>query len=317
MLLALFGWVVGWLRGTINTSLEIPAIVTDFDTDVGPVWPYLFIYLASGTISGWHNFVGTHFTSHLLEKETQTLPLISKAVFGETILVTFVIMLASAFGVTSGLFDPNLGFRLVSGPGSVLAFGIGNIFEAIGISSERASSVSVIFFVIILLPVMMIALRIIKDISREIFGTRYSLFKNHHLTTISIIIVILILIASGVSEQLWVLFAEINLLIVGIALVLITNWLFINKKKTVWIPIAGIFIFLTSIAGLAYTTFGNTIYKNMVLGSIEEFGILTGNIITAMCGVFCIMIGSFIFFQGLSKYLVQIKKPSGKEPTLS
>ena len=64
----------------------------------GPWWPYVFITIACGAISGFHALIGSGTTPKLIEKETQ-IPMVG---YGAMLTEGFVALMALLAAVTSG-----------------------------------------------------------------------------------------------------------------------------------------------------------------------------------------------------------------------
>jgi carbon starvation protein len=300
MLGAICGWIIGGTAGTLNTSFEIPPLLTAYRPEIGPIWPLLFVLVASGSVSGWRILVASHTTSRQIEKESQALPITAGAVFAETILVVLVILFASVFGVSTGLFDPDQGFELSSGPGSALAHGIARTFQALGISPQFTDSFGVILLAMILITIMLLAFRFICNITCELLESRNSMFANTHFGAFMAAGFTLFIIFFGFWQWLWVLFIGINQLLSGLALLIVSIWLIRQGKASRWIMSIALFLFITSIAALGYTSFFISVYRNIIAAEALELGGLLGNLITAFFGTMILFMGTSIFIEGIS-----------------
>src|ERR1700745_1070444 len=78
----------------VRPNLEMPA-VTKFIDGTGPVWagslfPFLFINIAGGAVSGWHSLIASGTTPKMIENERQ-IPLIG---YGGMLMESFVAIMA-------------------------------------------------------------------------------------------------------------------------------------------------------------------------------------------------------------------------------
>ncbi|OPY90909.1 MAG: Carbon starvation protein A [Syntrophus sp. PtaU1.Bin208] len=84
----------------VNPTIKMP-LLTDFIHGGGPIipgpwWPYVFITIACGAISGFHSLIGSGTTPKMIERETE-IPMIS---YGAMLTEAFVAMMALFAAVT-------------------------------------------------------------------------------------------------------------------------------------------------------------------------------------------------------------------------
>ncbi len=67
--------VVGAVMASVsgNLALVAPAINNNLPSDVPPIWPFLFVVIACGAISGFHSLVASGTSSKQVAKETDSL----------------------------------------------------------------------------------------------------------------------------------------------------------------------------------------------------------------------------------------------------
>src|SRR5256884_5476640 len=102
----------------VRPDLQMPA-VTKFIDGSGPVWagsvfPFLFITVACGAVSGWHSLISSGTTPKMIESETQ----IAFIGYGGMLMESFVAILAM---IAPSVIHPGVYFPMNTGAGLVRA----------------------------------------------------------------------------------------------------------------------------------------------------------------------------------------------------
>jgi carbon starvation protein len=100
----------------VRPNLEMPA-VTKFIDGSGPVWagslfPFLFITIACGAVSGWHSLISSGTTPKMIENEDQ----IRFIGYGAMLMESFVAIMAMVAATT---IHPGVYFAMNSGAGLI------------------------------------------------------------------------------------------------------------------------------------------------------------------------------------------------------
>ena len=108
------GLAVAGLTGRADLFASAPAVAPDIPPDAPPIWPFLFITIACGAISGFHCMVssGTSSKQVASEKDAQYVG------YGAMLLeggLAVIVILACCAGIGMGLFQR-------SGTGASYAF---------------------------------------------------------------------------------------------------------------------------------------------------------------------------------------------------
>jgi carbon starvation protein len=99
-----------------HPQLQMPA-VTKFIDGTGPVWagsvfPFLFITIACGAVSGWHSLISSGTTPKMIERETQ----IAFIGYGGMLTESFVAIMAM---IGASIIHPGVYFAMNSGAGLI------------------------------------------------------------------------------------------------------------------------------------------------------------------------------------------------------
>jgi carbon starvation protein len=100
----------------VRPNLEMPG-VTKFVDGTGPVWagslfPFLFITIACGSVSGWHSLISSGTTPKMIENESQ----IRFIGYGGMLMESFVAIMAM---VAASVIHPGVYFAMNSGAGLI------------------------------------------------------------------------------------------------------------------------------------------------------------------------------------------------------
>ncbi len=98
------GMLVAGLSGQADLMTSTPAIATDLPASTPPIWPFLFITIACGAISGFHCLVSSGTSSKQLSNETDAQAIGYGSMLLEGALAVIVI-LACCAGVGMGKFE--------------------------------------------------------------------------------------------------------------------------------------------------------------------------------------------------------------------
>jgi carbon starvation protein len=297
--LGVIGLALGTLKGTIHSNFEIPPLITTNSPSIGPIWPLLFVTLSSGAVSGWHALVSTYSTSHQLEKEPLGKPVLVKAMYGETILVTIVIILAATFGVSSGAFDATQQYSLTAGPATAFAAGFSETWKVLSISEAVSGSFSAYLLTIMSISILHLVIRYAGIVQSELLSPQIGWFNKRGITILIILIVALLLVIFGIRQWIWVLFAGANQLIASLVLILAAVWLKKQTKNYRWVLWPGVFLYLTGIAAIAFSAFYQILFKQMINSSIVQFDRIIGSSVALIITVILIGSASIVFFTGL------------------
>ncbi len=262
-------WIVslGILGGIIGILIWRPGMgdfpaTTTFSTATGPLWPMLFVTIACGAISGWHSLVSSSGTARQLEKETDGLYVGGGAMFLEMFFAIIALLTATvAFGSQAG-FNAAGG---VSGPAAVFSKGLSNFMNQWGLDNMLGAgfgeAYGSVFLVLMGLTIMYLVVRFMRVASAEVLGDAIPALKNIHIGTIVALLLTLVIIWIVPFLNIWAAFGAANQLMASLALLMATLWLMGKGKNYQWTFWPFIFMFVTTIAALAYKVYEALVLK--------------------------------------------------------
>jgi carbon starvation protein len=299
---SIIGIFIATFSGAVNTSFDIPAFVTAFQPNLGPIWPILFVTISCGAVSGWHSLVSTSGTARQLEKETDALPVGAGAMFTEAVLAVLSVVFAATIGVAAGMYDAANHYVLVKGAAGVFAGGMAQFLSVIGIPVALGGAIGAVFLTVMALTVMQLVLRFMRVASAELLGDRIPLFKNAHFGTLVALALTLFIILFGFWQWIWVLFGGSNQLFAGMALLLVSIWLARQAKPYNWAFWPGMFMYVTTVAALLYVSVYNALWKGVLQAQGADAGFLIGNLISAAFGLYMVVAAVILFIDGVRAF---------------
>ena len=265
----------------LHPNFTLPAF-TGFEIKIGPLWPILFVTIACGSISGWHSIVSSSGTARQLENELDARPVGGGVMFVEMMLALFALVIAGTIYASSAEY----GAAVSKGPGVIFAAGVSTFLGAIGIPAEFGRSYGSVMMIVLAITIMQLVMRFMRVATSELLSDVHPVFKNAHVGTIIASILGMILVLTGWWQYLWVLFGGANQLMASLALMLVTAWMMSEGKSYAWSFYPMIFMFITTIAALVYTSYG--LLMKVFSGAVKGEA-LVGNTLMGVVGFFLVI----------------------------
>jgi carbon starvation protein len=278
----------------LHPDFTLPAITT-FEIPIGPLWPIMFVTIACGAVSGWHSIVSSSGTARQLESELDARPVGAGVMFLEMMLALFALIIAGTIYASASEYAG----ALTKGPGGVFAAGVGKFLSAVGMPLQYGQAYGSVMMIILAVTIMQLVIRFMRVATAELMSDVSPIFKNIHVGTIVASILTLLLVLTGWWQYLWVLFGGANQLMASLALLLISAWLVSEGKPAAWAFIPMIFMFVTTIAALLYTSY-SLLYK--VLSGAVKGEALVGNTLMGLCGLFLVVAALILAYEGFKAF---------------
>lgn len=290
--LGLFFGIIGIF--VLRPDFTLPAF-TDFSIPIGPLWPIMFVTIACGAISGWHSIVSSSGTARQLENEVDARPVCGGVMFVEMMLAIFALIIAGTIYASPAEY----GAAIAKGPGGIFAAGVSKFLGALGLPLDLGRSYGSVIMIIVAITLMQLVIRFMKVATSELLGDISPIFKNAHIATFIASILGLLLVMTGWWQYLWVLFGGANQLMASLALMMVTLWLMSEGKKAFWTFYPMIFMFVTTIAALLYTSYG--LLKKVVTGAVKGEA-LVGNTVMGLVGFFLVIAAIILAVEGAKAF---------------
>jgi len=240
--LLFFGLLFGYLGLIISgPSITLPAFVANRAKDVLPLWPFLFVTVACGAISGFHSIVASGTTSKQLSNERNGRMIGYGGMIAEGVLSAMTIMIIIVAFKNIGVLKD----MIYKGSGPIGVFG-----TAYGsVTSSFLGGYGEIFAVIVLnafiLTTLDTATRIGRYVTQELFK-----IPNRYLATILVVLLSGWLALSDKWKDIWPIFGSANQLIAALALIVISSWLLMKGRKIIYTLLPTLFMLATTVGAL-------------------------------------------------------------------
>ncbi|MFR8868677.1 carbon starvation protein A [Paraclostridium sordellii] len=253
----LYAMIIGALLGIfiLRPEIQMEGFV-GFNVEGQYLFPFLFVTVACGAISGFHSLVGSGTSSKQLYKESDAKKIGYGAMLIEGLLA--IVALITVAYISNKQFGSLLGN---GGPVNVFSEGIANFMMSFGIPFTVGKTFTSLAISAFALTSLDTATRLGRFIFQEFFdttnpdekeskkSTNTNPLTNMYISTIITVVCSGLLAVMG-YEKIWPIFGSANQLLAAIALMAIAIWLANSKKsfKEFIIPI--IFMFIVTIVSL-------------------------------------------------------------------
>ncbi|MCZ6766772.1 MAG: carbon starvation protein A [bacterium] len=252
----LLACVIGGLGGILigRPPLDTPAF-TGFSTNIGFLFPALFITIACGACSGFHSIVASGTTSKQLNNERNARPVAYGSMLVEG---TLALISVSAIVVAGGALAG-------ASPTQVFANGMGTFLSSFGIPVALGTSFGLLALSTFLLTTLDTGTRVARYIFEEFFNVWGK--KSRLLATTATLVLPLWLAlteyrdASGqvipVWRAVWPVFGATNQLLGALALLVTAVWLRRTGRSVWFAVIPMIFMFGVTLVALVFLVLQN------------------------------------------------------------
>jgi carbon starvation protein len=281
----------------------------------GPLFPFLFVTIACGAISGFHSLVSSGTTPKMLDKETDARFIGYGAMIAESLVGILALIAACSMypgdyfainttpavfaklGLTTvnlNMFSQQVGEQLAGRTGGAvsLAVGMAQIFKGLpGMSALMGYwyHYAIMFEALFILTTIDTGTRVARYVLQELMGKVHKPFGNNAwlpgnlMTSLLVVLGWGYLIYTGNISTLWPLFGTGNQLLATIALAVCTTFLInMGRAKYAWITFLPM-----CFVGVTTVTAGVLSIKNIFWPLTSKPGmVFTGYLDTILMSIF-------------------------------
>ncbi|MDF2158920.1 carbon starvation protein A [Algoriphagus sp. CAU 1675] len=269
----LYGLMIAAVVGVFvaNPEIKMSNEITVSTDNLGYIFPVLFVTIACGAISGFHSLVASGTTSKQLDKESD-----AKIVgFGGMLIESFLAIIS--VGAVVVLSKSEYMARLEGeGPVSLFSTGLGNMIASLGIPEDFAVAFVALTVSAFALTTLDTCTRLARFTLQEYFEdvpkpSAQFVAKNRFVSTGIVVVLSVLLLASGEFSTLWPIFGSANQLLAALALLTIAVWLIRKKVNAIFVTIPMFFMFTVTLASLglfAWKNFQDRVYVLSLIAAL-------------------------------------------------
>ena len=154
--------------------------------------------------------------------------------------------------------------------------------------------------ILLAITIMQLVVRFMRVATSELLGNASPVFKNVHVGTVIASILGILLVMTGWWQYLWVLFGGANQLMASLALLLVCAWLVSEGKSAAFAFYPMIFMFITTIAALIYTSY-NLLVLKVLTGAVKGEALI-GNTLMGIVGIFLVVAALILAWEGYKAF---------------
>ncbi len=263
----------------VRPEISAPAI-NHSSTGLPSLFPFLFITIACGAISGFHSLVATGTTSKQLSRETHALPIGYGGMLAEGLLA-MIVVLACVSGVSRAeWFEHYASWQGAAGlPAKMDAFvkGAGNFVSSVGIPVRIARSFIVVMAVGFAMTTLDSGTRLLRYNLEELGdGLNIKPLRNRFIAALAAVVGIgyfSLMTVDGrpVGLMLWELFGTTNQILASLGLLPVSLFLYRLGKPIVYtlVPMAGMLVMtVTAMAIRLRTNYTAGHWPLLIVGAV-------------------------------------------------
>jgi carbon starvation protein len=248
------GLIAAGLRGV---TLDAPAmdLTPQSAAAVGAIWPFLFVTIACGAVSGAHGLIcgGTTCKQLMSERHARIVGyggMLLEAVLG--VCVVLVVLGGLGFAGYRAIVWP------ASGPGNpplAFALGLGKTLQAgFGLPSVYGTLFGILLIEGFVLTTIDTIIRLSRYLLEELWATLFAhphpLLRNRVVNSLLPVAGMVLLAFTNGYKSIWPIFGSANQLLAALTLIAVTAWLRREGRRVTFTALPAVFMVVTTFASL-------------------------------------------------------------------
>ncbi|MFZ5651779.1 MAG: carbon starvation protein A [Bacillota bacterium] len=243
------------LGGFGGLSIQAPGFnIEEGMKKMGMIWPFLFITVACGAISGFHSLVSGGTSSKQVSRESHTRRIGYGGMVLEGVLATLVLVAVGAGISFQNYMDivwPAKGANAILG----FSLGMGGLLEkSIGVPMYIGTILGILMIEGFIITTLDTAVRLNRYLFEELWSFIFKevpgFMKTFWFNSGLSVVIMLYLGYSNAYTVIWPIFGSANQLLSGLALIAVAMWLLYRGKPNWFVVLPAIFMMATTITAL-------------------------------------------------------------------
>ncbi|HEX3018727.1 MAG TPA: carbon starvation CstA family protein [Chitinispirillaceae bacterium] len=259
----LYGGIILLICGSIGAGLSgvqvnAPAFnITDASAKLGLIWPFLFITVACGAISGFHALVAGGTVSKQVTNEKSARSIGFGGMLLESLLAVGVII-ALGSGISFNDYT-SIVFPAQGKSNPILAFSLafsGLLYKGLHVPMVYGTIFGILMVEGFVATTLDTAVRINRYLFEELWSILFKnppiWIKSYLFNSLLSVILMLFFAFTNAFTVIWPVFGTANQLLAALTLVTLAVWLAANRKKNGFVIVPAIFMIVTTIFSLGF-----------------------------------------------------------------
>ncbi len=244
--------------GFLGIKLQAPAFNIANGTNIlGPIWPFLFITVACGAISGFHTLVVGGTISKQITRESDAKRIGYGGMILESLLAVLVILTVAGgldFATYNSIVNP-LAKGAVGNPILAFSLAMGTLLNrSLGLPVAGGTVLGILMIEGFIITTLDTAVRLNRYLFEELWAIIMvkppKIFKSYMFNASLSAGLMLLLCYTNTFKQIWPIFGSANQLLAALSLIVVSVWLAKRKKASSFTILPAIFMMATTLYSL-------------------------------------------------------------------
>lgn len=244
--------------GLAGAQINAPAFnMAEGSAKLGMLWPFLFITIACGAISGFHSLIASGTVSKQVSCESDARPIAYGGMIIESLLaVTVIIAVGGGMSYTNYIdtvFPTAQGAR--SNPILAFSLGMGGLLnKGLGIPMAYGAIFGILMLEGFVITTLDTAVRLSRLLLEEFWSTIFenppAFLRSYYFNAGLSVFMMLYLAYTSKFLSIWPIFGAANRLLAALGLIAVTAWLIKNNKPALFTFFPALFMVATTLIAL-------------------------------------------------------------------
>ena len=255
----IFFLIIGAIAGGLaGTQLNAPAFnMAEGSAKLGLLWPFLFITIACGAISGFHSLIASGTVSKQVSCESDARPIAYGGMIVESLLAVTVIIAVGGGMAYSSYIDTVFPTAHGSMSNPILAFSLGMgglLNKGLGIPMAYGAIFGILMLEGFVITTLDTAVRLSRLLMEEFWSTIFenppAVLRSYYFNAGVSVAAMLYLAYTSKFLSIWPIFGAANQLLAALGLIAVTAWLIKQGKPAVFTFFPALFMVATTLIAL-------------------------------------------------------------------